>query len=115
MQKILMLFVLLSLTACAKETSFVTTPPANCAALIPPGIKAGVESADIPQNDARLSSWIGAVLTPDIAASIIAPWAAGFVAQSGRLEIAVNNTATVTHIVETCEANANAARPENRD
>jgi hypothetical protein len=115
MQKTLMLFAMLLLAACAREPSLVMIPPANCAALIPPGIKQGVAAAPIPQNDARLASWVGGILTPDIAAAIIAPWATGFVEQSGRLEIAVNNTATVTHIVETCEANANAARPENRD
>lgn len=68
----------------------------------------GVEGAPVPDN---APVTLGAALTVDIVAQIIAPWAAAYVDASGRLEKANERTVQSIGIVAECERLANAARP----
>lgn len=109
MRKVLMMFATLSLLGCAAKTPIVSTPLAACGDLIPASYADGVQGAPIPDN-APIA--YGVPLTPDLAAAIVNPWAAAYVAASGQLEKANGRTADVIKIVKDCEARTNAARAD---
>jgi len=83
-------------------------PPARCADLIPKGWSDGVPAAAVPDNAPVV---MGAPLTPQIVAAIIAPWASAYVEQDSQIDKANGRTADTISIVRECEAQANAARP----
>ena len=99
MRKTLLLFVLLSCSACARTPAIVSIPPAACAKLIPTQWKAGVEAAPIPSEDGS---------TPLDAVKL---WAQAYVAADGQLAKANDRTLATISIFENCEAMVNAARP----
>lgn len=68
----------------------------------------GIDGAPVPDN---APVTLGAALTADLVAQIIAPWAAAYVDASGRLEKANERTRQSIAIVAECERLANAARP----
>ena len=108
MRKLLLISATLCLTACAVKTPIVSTPAANCAALIPAENGQPVQAAPVPISTVVT---YGTALTPALEAAIIAPWAAAYVATSGALDKANGRTADTVQIVKGCEARMNAARP----
>lgn len=109
MRKLLMISAVLSLTACAGKTPIVSTPPAACAKLIPKGYSEPLPAASIPTP---FAATLGVILTAELAAQIVAPWAKAYVETSGTLEKANGRTADSINIVKSCEDRVNAARPK---
>ena len=89
-------------------------PPARCADLIPSDWAQGVEAAPIPTNSPMIPDLLGKPLTATGAATIVGPWASGYVAQDGQLAKANGRTADAIAIFRRCEQLVNEARPENR-
>lgn len=88
----------------------VSTPEVRCNSLIPSTWSEPVGSASIPQNDPRLNEWIGQPLTAPMAAAIIGPWAAAYIAADGQLDKANGRTRDAIEIDRVCEAAYNEAR-----
>ena len=84
--------MMLALTACAGAPPIVTASGADCAGLVPNEWRAGVAGAPLPPDEAVVGDWI--VFADE---------------QTGRLDRANGRLADAMSIVETCEANANAA------
>lgn len=104
----------LALVGCAgKVEPIVSTPPAACSKLIPPGWQEGIDAAPVPQNT-DISEWLGKPLTAAMAAAIVAPWATAYLLISGALEKANGRTADTSEIMTNCEALVNSARPKAR-
>lgn len=93
MQKMILLAPALLLGGCQ---TIVTTPPADCIAFIPKAWNEPVPGAPLPADDTLPS------------------WQKFGVAQTGQLSKANGRTADVLHIIGTCEANANKARPRKK-
>lgn len=84
------------LTLMAGCQTIVTTPPADCMAYIPAAWQEPIPGAPLP------------------AADELVDWQKFGVAQTGQLSKANGRTADVLHIVSTCEAKANKARPRKK-
>lgn len=99
----------LALAGCINRP-VVSTPPADCASLVPAGWHDGVEAAPVPEN---APVQLGQPLTAATVAAIIGPWASAYVVMSGMLEKANGRTADAIDIVKRCETLVNKARPNN--
>ena len=109
MLKTLTLSVAASLTLCACETTAVTTPPANCAGLIPDAWAEGVQGVPIPPATPAASDTLQARL--DAAIEAARQWAGAYVGESAQRDKANGRTADAIRIFKECEAKANKARP----
>lgn len=65
----------------------------------------------MPSN-ATVADWLGKPLTAAVAAALVAPWAAGYVAMDGQLSKANGRTQDAIGIVTECERLVNEARPD---
>lgn len=74
----------------------VTAPPSECMSFIPDSWREPIPGAPLPDGiDARA-------------------WMQFGIEQSGQLDKANGRSADILHIVRTCEANANKARPRRK-
>ena len=89
----LMLPLAVPFAGCATVT---TSPPAECLSFIPDSWREPIPGAPLPDGiDARA-------------------WMQFGIEQSGQLDKANGRSADILHIVRTCEANANKARPRRK-
>lgn len=76
--------------------TLVATPPADCLSYLPDSWREPIPGAPLPDGiDARA-------------------WMQFGIEQSGQLDKANGRSADILHIVRTCEANANKARPRRK-
>lgn len=93
MRKVIWIAPLALLGACQ---TLVTTPPASCSEFIPPAWKLPIPGASLPGDD-ELKSW-----------QIFG------VEQTGQLNKSNGRSGDLIHIFETCEKQANSARPRRK-